>query len=46
MINASLSCDIYHFILHSSFKLEASLAGAPPIDNEHNVAQRRQRAQP
>lgn len=39
-------CDNYHFILHSSFELESPLTGAPPIDDQHGVAQRRQRAQP
>lgn len=36
----------YHFVLHCTFKSEASLAGAAPVQNQHHVAQRRQSAQP
>lgn len=36
----------YHSVLHSSFKLESSLAGAPTINDQYNIAQRGQCAQP
>lgn len=36
----------YHFVLHCTFKSEASLARAAAIHHQHSVAQRRQRAQP
>lgn len=36
----------YHFVLHCTFKSEASLTGAPAIHHQHHVAQRRQSAEP